>query len=105
RLNPVVATVKLLGSPNYKVGMASNASIVIYPSVGANGTGLTGQYYTNASATYASANNFNPANIKFTRVDTNIDFTWGTTSVPFPNNGYYTVRWTGQVLPQYSETY
>ena len=105
RLSPVLAMMKLLGSPNYKIGMASNASIVIYPSVGANGTGLTGQYYTNASTTYSSAANFNAANLKLTRIDTNIDFTWGNTANPIPNNGYYCVRWTGQILPQYSETY
>jgi len=96
---------KLLGSPNYKVGIASNASIVIYPSTTPIGTGLTGQYYTNASTTYSSAANFNPANLKLTRVDTNIDFTWGTTTSPIANNGYYCVRWTGQIMPQYSETY
>lgn len=104
RVNPVVATMKLMPGPNYQIGIASNASVVIYPSSTPNGTGLTGAYYTNASSTYASTANFNPANLKFTRVDTNIAFLWST-SLPFPNNGYYSVRWTGQVLPQYSETY
>ena len=105
-MTPVVATMKLLGGTGYFIGTASNASIVIYPSATPNGTGLTGQYYTNSSSTYASSLNFNPASLKLTRVDTNIDFTWGTTTTPIPNSsGFYTVRWTGQVQPQYSETY
>src|SRR5258708_19921963 len=62
-------------------------------------------YYTTASATYSSSANFNSANLKMTRIDPTIDFTWGTTTNPIPNNGYYCVRWTGQVQPQYSDTY
>jgi uncharacterized protein (DUF1800 family) len=104
-LAPVIAMMKLLPGGGYTIGTASNASIVIYPSATPTGTGLTGQYYTNASATYSSNANFNAANLKLTRVDTNVDFTWGTTSVPITNNGWYTVRWTGQVQPQYSQTY
>ena len=37
-------------------------------------------------------------------MDTNVDFTWSTTT-PFANSGYYCIRWLGQVQPQYSETY
>jgi Protein of unknown function (DUF1800)/PA14 domain/CHRD domain/Bacterial TSP3 repeat len=105
-MTPVVATMKLLGGPGYSVGTASNASIVIYPSSTPNGTGLTGQYFTNSSTTYSNSANFNPANLRLTRVDTNIDFTWGNNTIPITNSGgHYTVRWTGQVQPEYSETY
>jgi hypothetical protein len=104
-LTPVVATLKVLPGAGYTVSSVSNASVIIYPSQTPTGAGLTGQYYTNASATYSSSANFNPANLIMTRVDTNVDFTWGTTSLPIPNNGYYCVRWTGQIQPQYSETY
>ena len=101
----VIAQMKLIPGTNYTTSYASNASVVIYPSPTANGTGLNGNYYTNANVTYTNAANFNAANLKLSRVDTNVDFTWGTTTSPITNNGYYTVRWTGQVLPQYSETY
>ena len=105
-MTPVLATMKLLPGSGFSIGTASNASVVIYPSATPNGVGLTGQYFTNSSSTYASSLNFNPANLKLTRVDTNIDFTWGTSALPIPNSsGFYTVRWTGQVQPQYSETY
>ena len=104
-MSPVVATLKLQAGTGYTLGTASNASIVIYPSQTPKGTGLTGQYYTNSSATYSSSVNFNAANLKMTRIDPTIDFTWGTTTQPIANNGYYCVRWAGQVQPQYSETY
>jgi uncharacterized protein (DUF1800 family) len=103
---PVVAMLKELPGAGYTVGMGSNASVVIYPSTTPTGTGLLGAYYTNSSTTYSNALNFNSTNLLLTRVDPVIDFTWGTSnSVPITNNGRYTVRWTGQVQPQYSETY
>jgi uncharacterized protein (DUF1800 family) len=105
-LAPVVVTMQLSNSPLYKVGVASNATIVLYPSATPNGTGLTGNYYTNSSSTYSSNANFNPANLRLTRPDAGINFNWGTTNyLPITNSGYMSVRWTGQVLPQYSETY
>jgi len=105
-LKSVVAQLKLLAGTGYTIGSASNASVTIFPSQTARGTGLTGNYYTNANATYANSANFSPANLKITnRLDATVDFTWGTTTTPIANNGYYTVRWTGQVQPQYSETY
>ncbi|HVV02171.1 MAG TPA: PA14 domain-containing protein, partial [Verrucomicrobiae bacterium] len=105
-LKPVVAMLKVTAGAGYTIGGASNAGVVIYPSPRASGTGLTGQYFTNSSSTYGSSLNFNPANLRLTRVDTNIDFTWGPSSQPIlNNNGHYCVRWTGQVQPEYSETY
>jgi hypothetical protein len=101
----VIAMLKLSGSTNYTLTVNSNASVVIYPSATPSGTGLSGTYYTNSSTTYTNVANFNPTNIILTRVDPFIDFTY--TNGPTPNltNGLYSVRWVGQVLPQYSETY
>jgi hypothetical protein len=103
-LAPVVATLNVLPGTGYTVSTFGNASITIYPSPTPTGTGLTGYYYTNASSTYSSGANFNAANLRITRVDTNVDFTWSTSS-PFANGGYFCIRWLGQVQPQYSETY
>src|SRR5262249_33617173 len=105
RLTPVIATVQVLAGSGYTVGAANSGSIVIYPSATPSGTGLMGAYYTNSSATYSNSANFNPTNLVMTRVDPVVDFTWGTATNPFTNGGYYTVRWTGQVEPEYSETY
>jgi uncharacterized protein (DUF1800 family) len=102
---PVIAQVQVLPGPNYFVGTESNAAVVIYPSPTAKGTGLLGEYYTNSSTTYTNANNFNPTNLFLTRVDPDIDFDWTNGTSPDLSNGLYSVRWTGQVQPQFSETY
>jgi hypothetical protein len=102
---PVIAQLNLLPGANYTVGSPSNASVVIYPSPTASGTGLLGQYYTNSSTTYTNSKNFNPTNLFLTRIDPVIDFNWSNGMSPNLSNGLYTVRWTGQVQPQFSETY
>ncbi len=103
-------TVRAMPGGGYTVGVPSG-SVVIYPASVPNGTGLTGAYYnvtsTLLNAGYNATNLFNATNLKLTRVDPTIDFVWTGTS-PSPgvvNNTFFTVRWTGQVLPQYSETY
>jgi hypothetical protein len=102
---PVIAQLQLLPGTNYTIGSQSNAGVVIYPSPTASGTGLFGQYFTNSSTTYTNSNNFNPTNLFLTRVDPVIDFIWTNGTMPDLSNGLYTVRWTGQVQPQFSETY
>ncbi|HEX4119434.1 MAG TPA: DUF1800 family protein [Verrucomicrobiae bacterium] len=102
---PVVAQLKVQAGANYTVASSNTAAVVIYPSPSTSGTGLTGLYYTNSSSTYSNSANFNPGNLKMIRTDPTINFVWGTTTNPIPNNGHYCVRWIGQVEPQYSEIY
>ena len=103
---PVFVQLQVMPGTNYTVGASSNAAVVINPSPTATGLGLLAQYYTNSSTTYSSNRNFNATNLILTRVDPTIDFVWGPTNIaPNLSNGLYTVRWTGQVQPQYSETY
>lgn len=67
------------------------------PTVGGTvGTGLKGEYFDNIDFT----------NLKLTRVDKTVNFNWGSSS-PDPSLGAdtFSVRWSGQVLPQFSETY
>src|SRR5205823_9452640 len=83
-------------------------SVTIYPSQTPTGSGLTGKYYAGGSTTWSNALfSGSPA---LTRVDPLIDFStavWGTSlSSPITTTaGKYIVRWTGQVQPQYTETY
>lgn len=102
---PVIAQLELLPGANYTIGQESNAAVVIYPSPTANGAGLLGQYYTNCSATYTNTKNFNGTNLFLTRIDSAVDFNWTNGTSPDLSNGLYSVRWTGQVQPQFSETY
>jgi hypothetical protein len=61
-----------------------------------SGDGLLAQYFDNSDFT----------NLKLTRIDTAINFNWGT-GTPDPSLGAdtFSVRWTGQVQPLYSERY
>ncbi|MBM4165221.1 MAG: hypothetical protein FJ222_12395, partial [Lentisphaerae bacterium] len=61
----------------------------------ATGTGLKGEYFNNVDFT----------ELLLTRVDPNIQFgSYGGWTYPFPLDTF-SVRWTGQVRPKYSETY
>ncbi|MEL6676190.1 MAG: PA14 domain-containing protein [Bacteroidota bacterium] len=60
------------------------------------GTGLQGDYYWGYNHNILEAN----------RVDGEIDFNWGT-GEPFPAlaGGIYSIKWYGELLPLFSETY
>lgn len=61
------------------------------------GTGLSGQYFTNTDLSGTPAQQRTDATINFT--------TWGS-DPPIPGVATnYSVRWTGYVVPQYTETY
>src|SRR6185503_19824374 len=66
------------------------------PTIWGNGNGLTGEYY--------NGSNFNtPA---FKRIDPNISFYEWSKGVHHAVTGdRYSIRWTGQIQPQYSEAY
>ena len=102
---PALAQLRVMSGANYSIGTQNSASVVIYPSPTSKGTGLLGLYYTNSSTNYSSTNNFNPANLITNRVDPAINFIWTSNSSPNLSNGTYSVRWTGQVQPQFSETF
>ncbi len=61
-----------------------------------DGEGLTGQYYDSADLTA----------LKATRVDATVNFDWGTTApAAGVANTTYSIRWSGAVVPQFSEMY
>ncbi len=64
-----------------------------------NGIGLKGYYYT------AQDRSFNgPATL--IRIDPKIDFDWhGGSPDPMISNDHFTVRWVGEVLPLFTDTY
>ena len=106
---------KLYGRPEYSIRLANentweastgfnklNHTITVDGNnpnepVSGNGTGLAAEYFNNTTLS---------GNTALTRTDASIDFNWGNGS---PNsqitNDNFSVRWTGQVEPQCSETY
>jgi hypothetical protein len=72
-----------------------NVSNVVQPP-GPDTHGLLAEYFNNSDFT-ASA---------FTRIESYVDYNWGTGSPdPAINPGSYSVRWVGKVKAKYSETY
>jgi glucose/arabinose dehydrogenase len=63
---------------------------------GGTGNGLSGTYFDNSTLTGPSVS----------RIDPTVDFIWGA-AAPAPGIGAetFSVRWTGQIQPQFSETY
>ena len=66
--------------------------------------GLKGDYYQ--SSTTDMTRSFSTATLRMTRTDTMINFNFGTGSPggTVPADGFQ-VRWTGTIVPKYSETY
>jgi len=63
-----------------------------------SGTGLTGKYYDYSIFT----------TLKTTRTDASINFNWGTgipSGTAITDGDYYSVAWSGQIEPQFSELY
>lgn len=93
----------------WTAGSASCTQLVTVVAGNANpcdndGTGLFGQYFDNASSTYANATNF--TGLAVTRVDPTVDFDWGQAApVPAMGTNTFSIRWTGQVKPEHTETY
>ncbi len=61
-----------------------------------SGTGLRGDYFDNSDLT----------NLKLTRTDANVNFNWSYSPDPWLIAAdTFSVRWTGQVQPKYTESY
>lgn len=73
----------------------SNVSVDFQYILG-NGDGLSGEYYDNMDLT----------NLRMDRVDRVIDYDWGWGSPDWAiDSDTYSVRWTGKIIPFYSEEY
>jgi hypothetical protein len=88
-------TLTLSPDPAYTVGTPSSATVTIADDDAATG-GLSGTYYDNPDFTGTSV----------TRTDGTVDFNWADGS-PAAGIGpdTFSIRWTGRVRAQYSETY
>jgi hypothetical protein len=101
---PIDAPLRI-GDSSIEIGSQSAAPLEFQPASAAtaaadpltgNGLGLFAEYYDNVDFT----------NLKKTSLDARVDFDWGLGS-PDKKIGAdtFSVRWTGQVQPRYSEVY
>ena len=89
-----VRSADAMGNTGGTTGVVSVTTPAAPPS--GTGTGLAGAYFADADLTTQVA----------TRLDPRIDFAWGTGALIAGVTGRpAAVRWTGQLLPRYSETY
>jgi hypothetical protein len=97
-----------LGGAYFTVSLSGDGNslllnLVIGGVVG-TGTGVLGSYYNTPGEGTSPASIPDPPAL--TRVDSTINFNWGTGSpAPVINNDHFVVRWTGFVEPMFSQTY
>lgn len=84
------------GTP-YKITKSGKSNIATFaPIVWGTGKGLKAEYF--------NSNNFTKA--AYTRVDSNVSFSEWSTGVHYKITGsLYSIRWTGKIQPQYTESY
>ena len=86
----------LMGVVGLAGGRGMESEATGWYAVSSSGTGLTGEYFQRRDLT----------SLVLTRVDPSVDFNWGSGS-PAAGIGTddFSIRWTGQVEPRYSEQY
>lgn len=71
------------------------AFVGLHISALAAGTGLVGKYYTNTTFTGTAV----------ARTDTNINFTWSGSPIAGVGSNNFSVAWSGQIEPEFTELY
>ncbi len=80
------------------VSILSILALLIIKASAQSGTGLTGQYYDTSNFT----------SLMTTRTDAGVNFNWGTTipsGTTITNADSFSVIWTGQIEPEFTENY
>jgi len=102
------AVLTLTPGAGYTIGSANSAAATIDD----NRLGLTGQYFNSQETTYptppATNLNFNPANLRTTRIDPGVDFNFGggaPAGTTITSVDSYGARWTGSLLPPATGNY
>lgn len=119
RESPEAAILTITPDAAYTVGSPAMATVLLNDEVQANGSGLNAAYYnfpgTNGADTPPAAIPATPSRV---RIDPIVNFTWATNTSPTgsvaPDNtatattighDYFISRWTGEVLPEFSQIY
>ena len=82
------------------VSPTAQVTLRVTPQTGntGTGTGLSGEYFDNMDFTASKGN----------RVDSTVDFNWGggyPSEIGITDGDTFSVRWTGEIQPRYSESY
>jgi len=101
-------TVTVVASASYLVGSASTANVLIHDDIQTNGTGLLGNYWD-----HPNNNNNSPyftGTPGISRIDPTVNFpaggaAWVGAPVTATSTSYFSSRWTGEILPEFSQYY
>lgn len=89
-------TVRVTRNPSFVISNEAQLVVTSTPSVVGSGAGLRGTYYDNIDFTA----------LRRARIDAGVNFNWGTGSPSSTmQSDMFSVVWTGQVQPRYTQTY
>lgn len=103
-----VVTVTLAPTTSYEVGIPSSASVLIHDNLQLNGTGLLGNYWDHPNSTSNSP--YFTGTPGISRIDSTVNFVaggaaWVGAPVTATSTNYFSSRWTGEILPEFSQYY
>jgi uncharacterized protein (DUF1800 family) len=108
--SPEVLTLTLTAGAAYTLGTTTSADILIHDHSAANGLGLNAEYWKHPGTTLNTPY-FEGAPV-LTRIDPVVNFNNSTAAWPGPpitvNNttsNYFSSRWSGEILPEFSQAY
>lgn len=90
------------------------ASVIISDDMQPNGTGLTGEYFNDPTSGAGRTNSgglIPPgvaptwSNRRLVRTDALVSFAWSGAPATEVQSDYFSVRWSGEILPQFSQIY
>jgi uncharacterized protein (DUF1800 family) len=96
----------------YTLGSPTTAAVIIQDRTAANGNGLRARFWNEATTLSPTNPAIFPGNPVVTRIDPIVDYTWpdnttqgsGSPAAGVTTN-YFSSRWTGEVLPEFSQIY
>jgi uncharacterized protein (DUF1800 family) len=82
-----------------------SAGLLIHDRAEANGTGLTGRYWNEAANISGTIPAILSGIPKLTRTDATVQFTWSGSPGTDVSADRFSTRWSGEVLPEFSQIY
>ena len=110
--SPEAVIVTISASPSYTVGSPAAAAVLINDYTQANGTGLTGIFWEEGSAALSQTvlptmTGATTTPVVYAGLNETTAYWAAATSHPvgLSNDGYWSSRWSGEVLPEFSQIY
>ena len=109
--SPESIVVTLNAHASYTLGEPKAAGILITDQVQFDGTGLAAQYWSENATVLSQTVTPTFVGNPISRIDSQVNFSWAGGETPSTTNttgytdGYWSSRWTGEILPAYSQVY